>query len=616
MKKLKKMLSSPDVSKFRGRSRKGSDRGSEQAAAERWANRESDFEDYEICLENNRKSTHSTARGSRGSAGEAVLSEAVTNYDQSCSSNPGDVHSSRSGASASRAIDDLREDNAFPSDLSAHAERKASVPFDLSRVSEEEEEDEAKRGSESDEDLYGVSDDELRPGKPQRRSVQWAVQPSTPRKLQSPFQLSRNNSRGTVSTTSLPSNTRSPGCSRPALRRQLTDSPSAMSRHSRSSFRNSSELQSPSQTVSRSPPPSPGYIHRVQSPTGTRYSLQTRSPSESRTRVTLEWAEGSSLTLKSTVEEISRQHAWKEEKQRRRALQRSNADGTGATPPGNRSDSSLSQASAASPSPRWGHKRAGHTALRGDQLANQVGITNPNNWEATGLAFQSSRDNVRSKKGKELVDQRKPTVAPSSSLQPSEGQDNMTASERASQVKYKTADGEDPPRPSFEPNVFTDEELQAYAKMRQCYAAAVVLEKAVVPLINVYNGIDWPEGLKPPVNAETHSSLQWARQATALFRHEIKNDELYLRFQRNGNDIATRAKNDVIKTGGSLPEIMERIENWTRVDREEKVQVIGLMGVNEKGDVKGNEGKASDGKGTDQVRDGSISGPSTPGKRT
>lgn len=573
MKKIKKILSSPESKSQERSKKKKSHKDSASTAAERYANRETDFEDYEIDPQGHTESTPDLLGRPQESAGEASGSQP-------------------SRASLARTENILREDNAFPSDLSALAERK---PFDLSRVIEEDEdedEDEAASGFESEEDLYGVSDDEAQPKKSKERSTRYADPPISPRRLRSPFELSRNDSRATASTTSLPSDTQSASPSRPSFRRQLTDSPTHVPLPSRSSLRNSSELPSLSQTLSGSPPRSPGYIHRVQTPTGTRYSLQKRSPSETGKMVPLEWAEGSSLMLKSTVEEMAREQAREEQlAHRRRAVKRSNTDRSDATSPGDHFDSSVSQPSAASPSPGRGHRRAGHSALRGDQLVAQVGIIDPNNCDATGSAFESSRHNVHSKKGKELIAKRKPTIAPSPTPTP----DTMPPSTHASQTRYKTAEGEDPPRPSFEPAVFTAEEFAAYARIRTCYAAAIVLERAVVPLIDVYNGVDWPAGLKRPVNAETHSSLQWARQASALFRHEIKKDELYLKFQRNGNDIATRAKNDVVRTGGSLPEIWERIEDWSQVDREEGVQVIDLMRVREKDGAEGKESKAAEG---------------------
>ncbi|KAK5173198.1 uncharacterized protein LTR77_003320 [Saxophila tyrrhenica] len=234
------------------------------------------------------------------------------------------------------------------------------------------------------------------------------------------------------------------------------------------------------------------------------------------------------------------------------------------------------------PPPRGYHKRTRTNTLGGAEND----FADPNNAVKSGMAFASARHAPGGRPSPEsLRKQRLPTIKPDAVKADSASQISSRHGDIPIAPPPRKSDEESPTRPSFEPGEYTAEELHAYRQLRLAFAHTMILERAGGVLTSLYKDPNWPADVPPMLSSAQNSSIMWAREAAKGFREDAKEHPVYLKFQRNGNDIAFRARNDLIETDGDMSEIKERVENWEEIDKAEGLQEIRL----EVGDVDGVE---------------------------
>jgi hypothetical protein len=353
---------------------------------------------------------------------------------------------------------------------------------------------------------------------------------------------------------------------------------------------------------------SPGYIHRAQTPTGTKWSLKDLSPSQEALgaarrnespRLGYASLASSQLSLASRMQQASVQSTPSDRGQgnefpfpnvdsidqnmmsmsahRKNDVRRAQKPSMTIAVP----DKQASIRWDPNVEETWSHapgRKVRHMRSRGQTMQSNHtdDARRSEDSENANMAFASTRHAPEKSKASILREHRKPTVIKSNWDGGSKNIDLEVALSTKDPLQ-RLQEGDSPVRPSFESDMFSKGELILYAELRKAYADSIVLEKAARSLNKLYKSGKWPTLHPAPLTAQQHSNFDWAAEAAKLFREEARQHPIYQKFHNAGNDIAYRAKNDVRETAGSLPEIHERIKNWEEIDREEGVQVSSLV---------------------------------------
>lgn len=342
------------------------------------------------------------------------------------------------------------------------------------------------------------------------------------------------------------------------------------------------------------PPNRPRYIHRRHTAKGTRFVLQSRSPSGGTPNSLPHSSDKVDLSLTGIVQEdyfggtVCTQQSGDREDPFPQHVDRPDEVAMSSKRKGKQKvvDANaplLPAANLSQSASRTGH----HKRSRGNTLmGNEEEFADSNPLSKSGIVFASSQQEPEGRqltKAEVLRNARLPTIKPGPFSVSSPPSDCSSAAHGDIPILAGPAitEAESPIRPSFDSDSYTPEELSAYAQMRLAFAAATVFERAATTLTSLYRNEEWPAHFPGTLTSTQNSSFIWAKEAAQEFRSEAKKHPVYRKFQTNGNDIGTRARNDVAQTGGDLDAIRRRIEEWERVDHEEGVGEIRLVNRDE-----------------------------------